>query len=126
MTLRATGRDAEAGDDLIKNKDTLMFCRQFAEGTQKLAANGNLPKMPPSRFQNDAADAEIGRKRPFHRSGIVGWNHDCLSLDLGRDARDRPAVVGGIGGRDDSIMPAVKMSCELQHARLACEQPSEA
>src|SRR5579883_760370 len=125
MSLRSTGRNAEARDDLIENQQAIVPGCEVAQSLEEWPADRHLAPMAAGRFQDDAADLRIVAQCLLDGIKIIGGNDDGELRKFGGNTRHR-FLMGIIRAGKKEIVPAVEMTREFQNARPAGENACQA
>src|SRR5438445_4168742 len=126
MSLSDARMNAEARNHFIKDEQPIEPGSDVAQSLEEIATNRNRSKMAAGRLQNDTTDLRIIRQGSFDRFRIVGRNDDRVDCRLPGYAWNRFAFGRQVSAGNQVVMPAVKMTGELEDLGLTREDSSQA
>src|SRR5438477_10307290 len=103
MSLSPARMNAEARNHFIKDQQPIEPGRDVAQSLEKMATNGNCPKMAAGRLENDTSDLRIIHQSSLDCVRIVGRNDDRVDRRLSGYAGNWFAFSRQISARDQVI-----------------------
>src|SRR5690606_172593 len=127
MFLEPAGGDTEAGNDFVENEDHLFFGREFSQPLQKLGAGGADAPMGAVSFVNHAGGLMLV-DGAGHGVEVVGRHNVQFAEDAVGYAGDAVVArfVRRLAGRDELVVPAVKMAGKLEDFGASTDDASDA